>query len=1106
MNSLINKIIKTYNMKQITRRLCLLSGLLILSLASIFAQSKTLIRGTVISAQDKEPLISASIVEMNKENRVIASTVTNMDGNFSLYISDTQNRLIVSYISYKKKEFTIGSQTSFKIELDEDNLLSEVVVTARPQRKVGDMNIDERDISMSISKLDAEEIADLHVASIDQAMQGRMAGVDIVANAGDPGSGMSIRIRGTTSINGNNQPLIVVDGIPMETEIGADFDFSTATEEEFSQLLNVAPADIKDIVVLKDAAATAIWGSKAANGVLQITTQRGTISPPKVTLRVTSTLKPQPDAIPTLNGDEYSTMILESQLNKGTILDPLKYPQFAYDPNNPVYYHNYSNNTDWVDAVSQTAYSQDYNLSVRGGTSKVRYAFSAGYYDDEGNTIGTGFKRLNTRMNLDYFVSDKLMFRADMSYTHSNTTKNYVPNDEKEKNDVRSHAYTKMPNQSIYYINEYGEETPLYYTPVNNPQGTYPSVFNPVAMANDGRFDITNDAIAPKLTLEYRPSLTWRYTLDVSFQANNNKKKKFLPQSATGLVWSDNRTNTATDVDDESFTIQTFNKLYFTPQIEDSYRHRLIGIVGVNTYDRSSYSYGATTTNLASSILQDPSIPSRVYPSGDSYSSYAQQRTISAYANLNYTFLDRYTIYGNVKMDGDSRFGKNYRYGVFPAISGRYRLSGESFMKGLTWLDDFSFRGSWGIAGKAPKYDYLYQNKYATYSYTYLNESATYPSNLELKELQWENSYQTDLGLNFVALDYKLNIEFDYYIRKTKNQYTESISIPNISGFKNMSLNYGTLQNKGWELNVNYTPIRSKDLTINFAFNVARSENKIIEISEYAALYSGAWDKNGSYLSRVLLDQPVGAFYGYKYDGVYLNEEQTIARDKNGNHIYSVDDKGNQVPVYMRFGYPTVDYQFQPGDARYVDLNNDGNINYQDIAYLGDYNPLFYGGLTPSIKWKQFSLNTVFHFRYGNDIINMTRMELENMHSFNNQSKAVLKRFRHPYENPEDAPDDLLPRALYGTGYNWLASDRFVEDGSFLRWKSITLRYNFKRDLISRLNLSELYVYLTVQNIHVWTDYTGQDPEVSINGDKAGKDYSRAPIPRSYTLGINLSF
>ncbi len=255
--------------------------LFLLATGNVVAQEKILIRGTVVSAIYKEPVIGATVMEMNADNRVIASTVTNLDGNFSLMVTSKNNRLSVSYVGYKKFEMTIGDNTAIRILLQERGQLQEVVVSATQKQRVGSLDIDERDISMAISKLSAEDISDLNVASIDEAMQGRMAGVDIMANAGDPGSGMSIRIRGITSISGNNQPMIVVDGIPLETEIGADFDFATATEEEFSQLLNVAPSDIKSIVVLKDAAATAIWGAKAANGVLQIETKRGTISPPK---------------------------------------------------------------------------------------------------------------------------------------------------------------------------------------------------------------------------------------------------------------------------------------------------------------------------------------------------------------------------------------------------------------------------------------------------------------------------------------------------------------------------------------------------------------------------------------------------------------------------------------------------------------------------------------------------------------------------------------------------------------------------------------------------------------------------------------------------------
>lgn len=423
-----------------------------------------------------------------------------------------------------------------------------------------------------------------------------------------------------------------------------------------------------------------------------------------------------------------------------------------------------------------------------------------------------------------------------------------------------------------------------------------------------------------------------------------------------------------------------------------------------------------------------------------------------------------------------------------------------------SWLDDFSFRASYGIVGKAPNKNYLFYNNYATYGWTYSGQSATYPKNLELSELRWEKSVQQNYGINFVALDYTFNLEVDYFVKTTEDQFTETVKIPTSSGFSSMSMNDGTLENRGWEINLNYTPVRTRDLNINLAFNLARYENVIKSVNEYATLYSGEWNVNGSYLSRVILNQPIGSFYGYKYDGVYLNTAQTIAKDRNGNPVYSVDEQGARAPVYMQFGYPSIAYVFQPGDARYQDMNSDGNINYQDIVYLGDYNPLFYGGLTPSVKYRQFSLNTVFHFRYGNDVINMTRMKLENMYSYDNQSKAVLKRWRHEYVNPATAPSGLLPRALYGEGYNWLASDRFIEDGSFIRWKSITFKYNFKSEWLRKYQLSELYLYLTVNNLHVWTDYTGQDPEVSIGGSKPGEDYSLAPIPRSYTLGLNITF
>ncbi|NLE31615.1 MAG: SusC/RagA family TonB-linked outer membrane protein, partial [Bacteroidales bacterium] len=868
--------------------------LFLLATGNVVAQEKILIRGTVVSAIDKEPVIGATVMEMNADNRVIASTVTNLDGNFSLMVTSKNNRLSVSYVGYKKFEMTIGDNTAIRILLQERGQLQEVVVSATQKQRVGSLDIDERDISMAISKLSAEDISDLNVASIDEAMQGRMAGVDIMANAGDPGSGMSIRIRGITSISGNNQPMIVVDGIPLETEIGADFDFATATEEEFSQLLNVAPSDIKSIVVLKDAAATAIWGAKAANGVLQIETKRGTISPPKITFVAKGGILPQPKSIPILSGNEYSTMILESYMNTGKPLDLLSVTgkPFSYDPRDPYTFYNYRNNTDWLDAISQTGYNQDYNLSVRGGSAKVRYSFSAGYYNTKGNSIGTGLSRINTRLNLDYFVSDKIRFSADIAYTHSENQRNLLPGGS-ESNDVRSRAYTMMPNQGIYEYNELGVQMPTYFTPLNGPQGSYPSIFNPIALADLGSFNLTSEKIIPHLQVQIKPNEVWRYTFDVGFDVGNDRKEKFLSSSATGVNWYDSKYfNEASLSEPESFVIQTFNKLYYTPRLDEN-KHRLIVMMQLNTYSRESYSFDVGTAGSPSNYLTDP--VNYYILDNELTSGVGQQRSMSVLANANYTFLDRYIIYGNVALNGNSRFGKNYRYGTFPAISGRWRVSGEPFMKAIkgTWLDDLSLRASYGITGRSPDSDYLYFNRYSSYSYGYLGESTSYPSSLELKELRWERSIQNNYGLNFVALDYKLNAEFDYYLRVTKDQYSASTSIPTSSGFSSMALNYGVLRNEGWEFNINYIPVRTPDLTVNIAFNVAREENSVTKLSEYADLDNFEdWSSNGTYITRIVAGQPHGAFYGYKYAGVYLNADETIAVGKDGQPIMTTDAGG----------------------------------------------------------------------------------------------------------------------------------------------------------------------------------------------------------------------
>ena len=527
-----------------------------------------------------------------------------------------------------------------------------------------------------------------------------------------------------------------------------------------------------------------------------------------------------------------------------------------------------------------------------------------------------------------------------------------------------------------------------------------------------------------------------------------------------------------------------------------------------NTRDARSESMNITTANSASTSLTDPSTPSKL--TGDNAlgiaSSSSQTRSFAGMFSLNYALKDRYIFGTTLRQEGNSKFGANYRYGIFPSISGRWRLSSEEFMGNWEFLDDLSLRASYGVNGNAVSGNYLAYSMYNTYAYQYMGMTGVSANNMELQNLRWEKVHQYNGGFKFAAFKNRINIDFDIYRKRTEDLYFKNVTIPSSSGYNSISMNVGTMDNQGWELSVLTTPLKTKKWTMEMNMNIARSVNIIRELSPYIAMESGVTTSNGNYLSVVQIGQPLGSFYGYRYAGVYLNEDETIARDANGDKIYDVD--GN--PVYMRFGYPTIDYQFQAGDAKYEDINKDGNINYLDIVYLGDANPLFTGGFGPTIRYnKQWTLSAYFYFRVGNEVVNKTKMDMESMYSMNNQSTSVLRRWRHEYNSPEEAPADLLPRALFGYGYNWLGSDRYVEDGSFLRWKSLTLSYNFNKEKLKALGLSDLKLHLTAQNIFVWTNYTGMDPEVSIGGSNiylVGYDQTRAPKAKDVSLGMTIGF
>jgi TonB-linked SusC/RagA family outer membrane protein len=1089
--------------KLIIKSTCSLVFLLFLY-APAMAQGVT-VQGKVTDT-DKKPVVGVTVAEVDVDGRTIKATKTDIEGNFSLKITNTKHKLFFSHISHKTSEQNIEGRTTFNIAMESSlRDLTDVVIVSQRRVDNGMVQILEKNLTTAQSRISAKDVEEMQSASIDQALQGRLPGVDITATSGDPGAGMQIRIRGTSSINSSNDPLIVVDGMPYETQIPSDFNFGAADELGYAQLLNIAPSDIREITILKDAAATAIWGSRAANGVVVIATKRGAIGKPNVTYTLKASLMKQPDAIPMLNGDQYSTLIPEAYMNAtGTPLNTQTIKEFQYDPNDPYWFYNYGNNTEWIDAITRIGWTQDHNVSMTGGGEKARYFASLGYFNQQGTTDGTYLTRINTRINLDYIVSERIRFRSDLSYSYTNNNQNYAVN-------LRDIAYRKMPNMSIYEYDEFGNNSGNFFSPFQNIQGLYQGLssrnealgtLNPVAMAKEASNNILTNRVTPHFNIQYdiRKNVLMA-TFDVQFDINNTINKNFLPQIATGHPWTSNAVNSAYNGDLDVFNVQTKTNLVFTPKIAND-KHSLMTFLSLNTYDNKVVSQQILTSNTASDILQDPSAPSRINSVGATLSSsQAQTRSVGLLVNGQYSFMDKYIINAGLRGDGHSRFGPDNRYGLFPSASLRWRVSGEKFMEPLVkYFDDLSFRASYGHSGNAPRRDYSYFSTYSTFSWNYLGLAGVFPSNMELRNLKWETIVGKNIGINVSMFQKRITLDVEFYKNTTKDMFSPGLTISSFTGFERVDMNVGTMDNQGFEVGLNTIPYRDRNWQVDFNFNIARNVNVIREISEFYPREKGNINANGEYKTFLQVNNPFGSFYGFKYKGVYADKEATIARDAGGKPIVGP----NGQVVYMRFNYPSIGYTFQPGDAMYEDVNKDGNINFQDVVYLGNGSPLFTGGFGSSVTYKgQWKLTAFFNYRYKYDVVNGTKINTTSMYTFDNQSTAVLRRWR----KEGDITD--IPRALYRTGYNSLGSDRYVENASFLRFRTITLRYTAAKKVSDKLKLKNLSGYLTAENIFTWTNYTGQDPEVSMRGSdpfRVAIDYSFTPPVKTITIGLTATF
>lgn len=1074
---------------------------------SLFAQDgvkRTIVRGRVLEGNSKLPLSGASVTEIDKDGRTLNGTFTDIDGNFALRVNDpANNRISVAYINYKSAVQKMNDSTNFTVYLDGDaGALNDVAVTSYNNgvdNGTG-MKVRERDNTLATASINAKDLETLSTPNIGSALEGRLPGVNVSVTSGDPGAGLSIQIRGTATINGSATPLIVLDGMPYSTTVPSDFNFGTADVQGYAQLLNVAPSDIQDITVLKDAAATALWGSQAANGVLVINTKRGKTGKPSIAYSFQGTFSKQPPGIPLLNGSQYATLIPEEVANAGGLpLDISAHKEFSYDPMDPYYYYNYSNNTNWLDAITRTGYSQEHDVSMMGGGEKAKYYASIGYFNQAGTTIGTGLDRITAKVNLDYAVSRRIRIQSNFTYAHLNQQLNYLST-------IRTVAYNKMPNMSIYSYDIYGNESPNYFSPASNIQGYYPGTYNPVALANNASSHQRGDRITPSFQLQYAaiPSVLLA-TFSVQFDINNTGAHTFLPQNASGLALTNVAVNQASASDGDVYDVYTKSNLIYTPKSNNE-KHQFQALLSIQTDDNKTNAYNVLTTNTASSELQYPFNASIATNSTAALTSTKSEvRSVGALVQAQYGWLDRYILNAGMRMDGNSRFGPQNRYGFFPSVSARWRLSGEKFMKKYKkFIDDLSFRASYGHSGSAPpnKAVWNYFNTYTPYDYTYQGQSGVYPSNIELSNLKWQTLIGTNIGFNLWMFKSRFKLDFEVYRNRIKDMFYDNLTIPSYTGFSAIPANVGTMDNQGWELLLNTFPYRGKTWEVEFDFNIARNVNIIRSISQfYPKTNEASLNTNGVYKTYLQVNNPFGAIYGYKYEGVYTDKDATIARTAAGKEI--TDPSGN--PLYMRFQYPSVDYTFQAGDAKYADINHDGNIDDKDVVYLGNGLPKVTGGFGLNIGYKnKLKLITFFDYKWDYDIVNYADMITTNMYSFNNQSTAVLARWR----NPGDVTN--VPRALYNSGYNWLGSSRYVQDASYIRLQAVTLRYTFQPAFLDKMKVRSASLYVTVENLYTWTKYRGQNPDVSIIGNNSPFAYpvdnALTPPTKNVLLGLMISF
>ena len=1056
-----------------------------LSLCSLaaLAQDITQVHGTV--SDDLGPLMGATVCEIDGTGRIIESAITDMNGNFTMKVKNPKDRLRISYVGLKTQTFKFD-KTTYKVTMSSATTLTEVVVKSKNRAKGNGLAIPENEISYAKQSISTKEFEGLGITTIDEALQGRIAGLDIVGNSGALGSGSTMRLRGGGSLSSltNQNPLIVVDGNVRELDL-SNFDTSTASDEQFAELLNINTEDIADINVLKDG--SALYGSQGGNGVIELTTKRGKRGKPQISYSLKLTGTYQPKGMELLNGDDYTMLLKEAYFNPRQNDAAASIPEINYDPLFSEY-NQYNDNTDWLKEVTQVGLRQNHYLTVNGGGEKATFRISGGWDHETGTSIEDKMQRFSARVNLDYNVSERILVQTNFAMTYTKYNHNY--------DNLYDIALKKMPNMSVYEEDANGNDTDIYYNMLQSGPAMGSNVFekdqrtyvNPVASAHLAKNDQTKYDLTPELILKYElmgmdedhDRLT--YKGQVYMNIYNNYGNKFYPSELVTTSWNAGH-NTSREESSKNVSLTTKHSLTYVPSLPNK-DHSLMAMARMEVTTGTSSSQSTDGKGLPSGGIESPNAGGLI--TGLS-SDYNEWRSMYYTFTAHNSYKSRYSFDATLRADGTTKFGPDKRWGYFPQFSARWNVTEEPFMKGIKekGLSMLSVRPSWSMVGNAPNQSFLYVSKYGSTT-QYLGISAMTPNNLKLTNLQWEKVQNFNIGFDLGFLDDRLNLTFEIYNITRSNMLMPNYNIPSNSGYSSLATrNTGKTRNTGWEFHINTNRLIKKgNFTLDLNANFGNNRNELLEMDPSVLKSMNSTYKNGNreVLTRVQLNNPA------------LNADGKIIYDDNGD------------PIQMKFNYTNdatgKNYNFRGGDAMYEDVNHDGQINALDIMYLGSSLPKLTGGFGFSAHYKELKLTAQFTYRVGVDILNLARLDAEAMTNNNNQSQAVNYRWR------KEGDVTTIPRAMYGadTNYNTLISDRFVEDGSYLRCSYIQVSYGLKKNVLKAIGLNRISLYLSANNPFVLTKYTGVDPDISAGGYSPAQDNGRLPRVRSYTLGATVFF